>query len=160
MARLKSALGSTLAAAGDRLFWFSLRPFAAAVGVMLALAMPQHAWSAIALWSIYALPHLGLRFAGVWWGYDRGPGVLSGVLRDRLEQAVRWLAVLGCVVLGVCVAWALAPAGEPRPIAVQCALAGGLGLGLLTAQHARPSPTRWALALGILGLGMAWRNHG
>ncbi len=160
MARLKAALGSTLAAMGDRLFWFSLRPFAAAVGVLLALAHPDRSWGAIALWAIYALPHLGLRFLGVLWGYDAGPSVLSGAFRDRLEHGVRWLAVLGCAVLGVAFATALAPAGEPRPIAVQCALAGGLGLGLITAQRARPSPTRWALALGVLGLGLALRQHG
>ncbi len=160
MARLKSALGSTLAALGDRLFWFTLRPFAASLGVLLAMAYPQHAWGAAALWCVYAVPHLALRFGGVGWGYAAGPGLLSGAFRERLESAMRWLAVLGCVVLGVALAWALAPGGEPRPIAVQCALAGGLGLGLLTAQRARPSPTRWALALGILGLGLAWRNHG
>ncbi|HEY6195049.1 MAG TPA: PTS system mannose/fructose/sorbose family transporter subunit IID [Candidatus Eisenbacteria bacterium] len=160
MARLKSALGSTLAAAGDRLFWFSLRPFAAAVGVLLALAHPQEAWGAAALWCLYAIPHLGMRFGGVLWGYAVGPAALSGALRERLERAVRWLAVLGCVVLGVAFAWSLAPGGEPRPIAVQSALAGGLGLGLFTAQRARPSPTRWALALGVLGLGLALRAHG
>ena len=153
MARLKSALG-------DRLFWFSLRPFAAAVGVLLAMALPRHGWGALALWSVYALPHLALRFGGVLWGYRAGPAALSGAFRDRLEAAVRWLAVLGCVVLGVALAWALAPGGEPRPIAVQCALAVGLGVGLLTAQRARPSPTRWALAFGILGLVLAWRHHG
>jgi len=159
MARLKSALGSTLAALGDRLFWFSLRPFAAAVGVLLAMARPSQAWGAIALWLVYAIPHLALRFGGVRWGYASGPAVLSGAFRERLEAAVRWLAVLGCVVLGVALAWALAPGGEPRPIAVQCALAVGLGAGLLTAQRARPSPTRWALAFGLLGLILAWRNH-
>ena len=63
-------------------------------------------------------------------------------------------------VLGVAFAWALAPGGEPRPIAVQCALAVGLGAGLLTAQRARPSPTRWALAFGAVGLILAWRTHG
>lgn len=160
MARLKSALGSTLAAAGDRLFWFTLRPFAAAVGVLLALAHPQRAWGALALWCLYALPHQGLRFGGVVWGYVVGPSVLTGVFRDRLEYTVRWLAVIGCAVLGVAFAWGLAPAGEPRPIAVQSALAVGLGFGLLTAQRARPSPTRWALAIGILGLGLALRVHG
>lgn len=160
MARLKAALGSTLAAMGDRLFWFSLRPFAAAAGVLLAIVHPDQPWGALALWLIYALPHLGLRFAGVAWGYQAGPAVLTGPFRNRLENAVRWLAVLGCVLLGVAFATALAPAGEPRPIAVQCALAGGLGLGLVTAQRARPSPTRWALALGILGLGLALRQHG
>ena len=160
MARLKAVLGSTLAALGDRLFWFSLRPFAAAVGVLVAMTHPTQGWGAIALWLVYALPHLTMRFGGVAWGYAAGPAVLSGAFRDRLEAAVRWLALLGCVVLGVALAWALAPAGEPRPIAVQCSLAVGLGGGLLTAQRARPSPTRWALAFGFIGLILAWRFHG
>ena len=159
MARLKSALGSTLAALGDRLFWFSLRPFAAAIGVLVAMVHPRHGFGAWALWLVYAQPHLTMRFGGVGWGYAAGPAVLSGAFRERLERAVRVLALLGCVVLGVALAWALAPGGEPRPIAVQCALAVGLGVGLLTAQRARPSPTRWALAFGILGLILAWRFH-
>jgi mannose/fructose/N-acetylgalactosamine-specific phosphotransferase system component IID len=160
MARLKAALGSTLAAIGDRLFWFTLRPFAAALGVLLAMMYPRHVAGALALWLVYAVPHLALRFRGVAWGYAQGPAGLSAALRGRLEGTMRWLAVLGCVLLGITLAWALAPAGEPRPIAVQCALAGGMGLGLLTAQRARPSPTRWALVLGILGLWLAWRNQG
>jgi hypothetical protein len=128
--------------------------------VLLALAHPQQPWGALALWCLYALPHQGLRFGGVIWGYAVGPSVLTGVLRDRLEYTVRWLAVIGCAVLGVAFAWALAPGGEPRPIAVQSALAAGLGFGLLSAQRARPSPTRWALVIGILGLGLALRVHG
>ena len=159
MARLKSAMGSTLAALGDRLFWLTLRPFAAAVGVLLAMAAPRQPWGALTMWALHALPHLGLRFAAIPWGYDAGPAVLSGAFRDRFEVAVRLLAVTGCLVVGVAFAWALAPAGEPRPIAVQCALAVGLGFGLLTAQRARPSPTRWALVFGIVGVFLALRRH-
>jgi hypothetical protein len=158
MARLKSAMGSTLAALGDRLFWFSLRPFAAAVGVLLAILRPDQPWGAIALVVCYAGPHLWLRFAALDWGYEVGPAVLSGALRDRFEVAIRLLGLLGCGVLGVAFAWALAPAGEPRPIAVQCALAVGLGVGLLTSQRARPSPTRWALVFGLVGLALALRH--
>jgi hypothetical protein len=69
---------------------------------------------------------------------------------------VTLLAYGGCIALGVAVAWSLAPGGEPRPIAVQCALAGGLGLGLVSAQRARPSPTQWALGAGALGVLAAW----
>lgn len=159
MSRVKAALGSTLAALGDRLFWFSLRPFAAVLGVLVALARPESAWGAVALWVCYASVHLGVRFAGVGWGYADGPGVLGGRLRGRLEAAVTVLAYAGCIVLGVAVAWSLAPGGEPRPIAVQSALAGGLGLGLLSAQRARPSPTQWALGIGALVLAAAWLQH-
>ena len=160
MARVKAALGSTLAALGDRLFWFSLRPFAAAIGVLVALARPEKPWGALVLWGTYAVPHLAVRFAGVGWGYDRGPAVLAGGLRRGFERAVTLLAYAGCVVLGVLVAYGMAPGGEMRPIAVQSALAGGLGLGLLSAQRARPSPTQWALGLGALVLLATWTRQG
>ncbi len=159
MARVKAALGSTLAALGDRLFWFSLRPFAAVLGVLVALARPETAWGAAALWLTYASVHLGVRVAGVGVGYRRGPAVLAGPLRAWLESAVVVLAYAGCIVIGVAVAWALAPGGAPRPIAVQSALAGGLGLGLLSAQKARPSPTQWALGIGVLVVAAAWLHR-
>jgi hypothetical protein len=81
-------------------------------------------------------------------------------LRDDLENAVTLLAYAGCITLGVATAVALAPGGEPRSIAVQSALAGGLGIGLLSAQRARPSPTQWALGMGVLGIVAAWQRLG
>lgn len=160
IARIKSVLGSTLAALGDRLFWFSLRPFAAALGVLVALARHDSPWPAVVLWATYASVHQAVRLLGVSWGFAKGPAVLGGELRNRLEAAVTVLAYAGCIVLGVAVAWSLAPGGEPRPVALQSALAAGLGLGLLTALRARPSPTQWALALGVLGLIAAWQRLG
>jgi mannose/fructose/N-acetylgalactosamine-specific phosphotransferase system component IID len=159
MARVKAALGATLAALGDRLFWFSLRPFAAVLGVLVALARPDAGWGALVLWLCYASVHLGVRYAGVGWGYERGPSVLGGTLRAYLETGVTVLAYAGCIVVGVAVAWAMAPGGIPRPIAVQSALAGGLGLGLLSAQRARPSPTQWALGAGVLVLVAVWSHR-
>ena len=160
MQRVKAALGSTLAALGDRLFWFSLRPFAAALGVLVALARPGTAWGAAALWIVYAGGHLGVRFLGGGGGYAAGPSVLGGRLRALLETVVTVLAYAGCIVLGVLVAYSLAPGGASRPIAVQSALAGGLGLGLVSAQRARPSPTQWALGLGALTLAAVWLHQG
>ncbi len=160
MGRMKGVLGSTLAALGDRLFWFSLRPFAASLGVLVALARPESPAGAIVLWCAYALPHLGMRHVGVSLGYERGASVLGGRLRGDLENAVTLLAYAGCITLGVATAVALAPGGEPRSIAVQSALAGGLGIGLLSAQRARPSPTQWALGMGVLGIVAAWQRLG
>src|SRR4029077_7099953 len=90
IARVKSVLGSALAALGDRLFWFTLRPFAACLGVLLALG---GSWvGALALWVCYNAVHLTLRYRGVRWGYRQGPAVLGEGLRERLESMVRLLS--------------------------------------------------------------------
>ena len=158
LARIKNVLGSTLAALGDRLFWFSLRPFAAVLGVTLVFVWPLRAWGPIAFVAVYATLHLGVRLLGVHWGWRLGPQVLGERLRLWFERAVALLGWLGSALIGSAVALSLAPGGQVRPIALQCALGAGLALGLVSAQRARPSPTQWALGLGILGvIAAGWR---
>lgn len=152
--RIKAVLGSSLAALGDKLFWFSLRPFAACLGVCLALAGSPLA--APALWLCYNAFHLGLRGLGVAWGYRRGPEVLGPELRGRLQGLTRGVSVAGTMLAGVTVAVALVPGGTPRPFDQQILLTGGLAFGLLAAQRARPSPTEWALVAGAASLLYTW----
>jgi mannose/fructose/N-acetylgalactosamine-specific phosphotransferase system component IID len=152
--RVKAVLGSSLAALGDRLFWFTLRPFAACAGLLCAV---NGGWAgALALWTCYNVVHLGVRGAGVWWGYREGPQVLGEALRRRLERLVGVLATLGAAAIGLIVAMLLAPGGEPRPVVFQATLAAGLALGLFAAQRARPSPTEWALGFGALCVIAGW----
>lgn len=154
IARVKTVLASALAALGDRLFWFTLRPFAACLGVLLALS---GSWvGAAALWVCYNAIHLTLRVRGVGWGYRQGPAVLGQGLRERLEGMVRLISRLGAALVGVLVAALLVPAGDPQGVAFQATLAGGLALGLLTAQAVRPSPTQYALGVGALCLAAVW----
>jgi PTS system mannose-specific IID component len=155
MIRMKNVLGSSVAAIGDRLFWFTLRPFAACLGVLLAM---RGSWlGAVTLWVSYNLFHQILRFAGTRWGYREGPAVLSGGLRPRLEVLIRALGIAGSAVVGVLVACLLVPpGGEPRPVEVQALVAVGLVFGTLTAQRARPSPTVWSLAIVAVCLLAAW----
>jgi phosphotransferase system HPr (HPr) family protein len=142
--RVKAVMGSALAALGDRLFWLTLRPFAACLGVFVALAF---SWlGAVALWLCYNSVHLAVRFRGVEWGYREGPGVLGEGLRKRVTRSVHALSVFGSAIVGVVVAMLLVPGGEPQTLVFQGALAGGLALGLVTAQRARPSPTQWRSA--------------
>ena len=152
--RIKYVLGSSLAALGDRLFWFTLRPFAAALGVLLALIFGP--MGAAAMWVCYNTVHLGVRALGVGWGYRGGPGALDARLRGRFERLTHALATLGTALVGVLTAWLLAPGGTPQPIVAQAALAAGLGLGFFTAQRARPSPTEWAMGIGALCLIVTW----
>ncbi len=152
--RVKSVLGSALAALGDRLFWFTLRPFAACLGALLALS---GSWvGALALWLCYNVVHLRVRCSGVGWGYRAGPEVMSGAVRRRFERLTAVLGVLGAALVGVTIAFLLAPGGSPQPLVFQVALAAGLGLGLVAAQRPRPSPTEWALGVGALCLAATW----
>jgi mannose PTS system EIID component len=152
--RVKTVLGSALAALGDRLFWFTLRPFAACLGVLLALG---GSWiGALAMWVCYNAVHLTLRYRGVAWGYREGPAVLGQGLRSRLEGLVHVLSLLGAALVGVVVAALLVPGGEPQTLTFQATLAGGLALGMLTARAVRPSATHYALGVGGLCMAAVW----
>jgi PTS system mannose-specific IID component len=156
IARIKGVLGASLAAFGDRLFWFSLRPFAALLAVMLVAAGMNPLGASLVLVVVYNLAHQGIRLLGTHWGYRRGPEVLDPALRARLQAAIRMLGIAGTALIGMLIAVLLLPDGRPRPFAFQMLFAGGLGFGLLVARRSRPSPTEWALAIGALALVAAW----
>ncbi|MBI1795767.1 MAG: PTS system mannose/fructose/sorbose family transporter subunit IID [Candidatus Eisenbacteria bacterium] len=154
IARVQAVLGSALAAVGDQLFWFTLRPFVACLGVLLALG---GSWiGAVALWLTYNLVHMTLRLRGVGWGYAEGPAVLGSGLRGRLEGLSRLIAQLGAALVGVVVAALLVPGGDPQTVTFQATLAAGLTVGLVTAQRPRPSPTQWAIGAGALCIAAVW----
>ncbi len=154
IARVKSVLGATLAALGDRLFWFTLRPFAACAGVLVALSGRWR--GALVMWLCYNAVHLSLRVLGPRWGYRDGPAVMNGALRGRLEGLTRRLADAGAALIGVLVAALLVPAVGSHVLVFQAALAAGLGLGFIAAQRPRPSPTEWALGVGVLCVIAGW----
>ncbi len=156
IARVKSVLGSSLAALGDRLFWFTLRPFAACIGIVLTLL--GSVWGALAMWLIYNALHLSVRLLGVRWGYNAGPAVASGPLRSRLESVVGFCGRGGALVCGVIMASLMVPGGNPSSPGFQLLLAAGLALGLMVAPRARPSPTEWALLVGGSALLVGFRT--
>ena len=156
IARMKSVLGSSLAALGDRLFWFTLRPFVACLGI--ALVLLGWAWGAAAMWLTYNAVHQTVRLCGVRWGYAAGPAVASGPLRTRLETMVGVFGRLGALIVGVIMAALMVPGGEPSSAGFQLLLAGGLALGLIVAPRPRPSPTEWALLMGGAALLLGWRR--
>ena len=149
-------LGSSLAALGDRLFWFTLRPFAACLGIALILLGAP--WGALALWLTYNVVHQTVRLLGVRWGYAAGPAVASGPLRARLETLIGVFGRLGALIVGVAMAALMVPGGVPSDPGFELLLAGGLALGLVVAPRSRPSPTEWALMVAALALVLGWRH--
>jgi len=154
MARVKGVLGASLAALGDRFYWFTLRPFAACLGALLVLT---GSWlGAVALWVAYNLFHLSVRFLGVGWGYRAGTAVLEPRMRRRFERFTKVVAISGAVLAGVTTAWLLAPEGQPRPLVFEAVLVAGMGLGFVVALRPRPSLAEWALGIGGLCVAAAW----
>lgn len=153
--RIKSVLAASLAALGDRTFWFTLRPLAACLGVLFALR-PSPLGAAVLLVS-YNTIHLGVRAIGIRWGWERGPAVLDAERRASFERLVAWWSALGSAVIGLLVAIQIEPAvgGNARPPLLFTA---GLAVGLVASLRDRPSPTHWALAVGALAFAVAWRS--
>jgi PTS system mannose-specific IID component len=154
IARVKGVLGSALAAVGDRLFWFTLRPFAACLGLLFAAQGSWH--GAVVMWVCYNALHLGMRHRGILWGYRGGPGVMGDGLREALERLIGRVAVMGAMLVGVLTAMLMVPGGAPRDVTFQVLLIGGMVVGLLTAARARPTPSQWALGLGAMTVASAW----
>jgi mannose/fructose/N-acetylgalactosamine-specific phosphotransferase system component IID len=154
MTRIKNAMGSSLAAIGDRMFWFTLRPLSALIGALIATASPL--LGALALLLCYNAVHQTLRVLGISWGYDLGPSVLGPELRRGLERFIRFGSLLGVAACGALVAALLVPGGSPSTLQFQLLLAAGLVLALVATGRVRPSPTEWALGVTVLSCAGAW----
>ena len=157
MARVKDVLGSSLAALGDRLFWFTLRPFARLLG-RAAGAGAGAVGGAVALWLCYNVVHSAMRFGGRRLGLPARAGGAGPGAAPRLERADRagrpcWARAAGRRDRG-------GAAGAGRRAAARRVPGHARGRarrsGCSTAQRARPSPTEWALGAGGLCVVAAW----
>lgn len=91
----KEGLMTALAALGDSLFWDSWRPFVAALA--LIFAFNNYLFTPLLFLAIYNVPHLYLRFGGIFWGYRLGPDVirlLSRLHADRIRPALRYSTIV------------------------------------------------------------------
>ena len=155
LARAKQALGSSLAAAGDPLFWNALRP-------MLALAAAagwrdeRSALGILTFLAGYNVVAIGFRVRGLFEGYRRGLAYVAHLPR-RLARLTEALRLIGVVLAALVVSSILIPGGEPAPRQV---LAGAVGLvlGALAFGRARLGPAEWGLAL-VLSI-LAWVTIG
>ena len=155
LARAKQALGSSLAAAGDPLFWNALRP-ALALAAAAAWRDDRSALGMLTFLLGYNVVAIGYRIRGLFEGYRRGLAYVAQLPR-RLARLTEALRLLGVVLAALVVSSILIPVGEAAPRQV---LAGavGLGLGALAFGRARLGPAEWGLALALAVL--AWATIG
>jgi PTS system mannose-specific IID component len=110
---VKKGLASPLGMAGDALLWGALRPFAGAVGVLLALQ--GVVWAPLALLVIYNVPHLVLRARGLSVGAAAGPAGAGEVTGPALRATVRWTRAVAAFTVGLILARAVAVGGAVEP---------------------------------------------
>ena len=155
LARAKQALGSSLAAAGDPLFWNALRPMVA----LAAAAVWRDERSPVGIVTFlmgYNVIAIGYRIRGLFEGYRRGLAYVA-LLPRRLARLTEAIRLLGVVLAALLASTVLIPPDEPAPRQV---LAGALGLvlGASAFGRARLGSAEWGLALSLFVL--AWVTIG
>ena len=96
----KERLMGPLGAIGDQLFWNSIKPAAAGLGVWLALTI---GWLAIPVFLvIYNVPHLVIRARGIRDGYRKGFDIVSDLTMRKFQKWVDAIHYGGAVIAGLC----------------------------------------------------------
>ena len=156
--RFKLALRGSLGSMGDRLIWTTWRPMALLIGLVLFLAGVAW-WIAVAAFLVvYNALHLAVRIVGFRMGLATGLDV-GRVLREApLQPVIARASQVACILVGVAVALAAAPAAHNLEglVATAVAIILGLTLGLRTRRAmivVLATVAVVALALGMTGYG-------
>ena len=151
LTRVKQALGSSLAAIGDPLFWNAVRPLLALTAVYGW--RDDRSWLGVfTILAGYNTFAIGYRARGLVEGYRRGLSYVAQ-LAQRLGPMTAGLRTLAAVIAALVVSTILVPAGGATPGQVLLG-AFGIGLGVLFFGSARLGPGEWGIAL-VLSV-LAW----
>ncbi len=153
--RAKQALGASLAAAGDPLFWNALRPVVAlaAVYTWREMRSPLGLFTFLAGYNVMAV---GYRIRGLFEGYRRGLAYVAH-LPKRIARVTEALGLLGVVLGALVVSTILVPESPATPSQVRAG-AAGIPAGMLAFGRARLGPAEWGIALSLGAL--AWVTVG
>jgi PTS system mannose-specific IID component len=153
--RVKQALGSSLAAMGDPLFWNAVRPLLALTAVYGW--RDDRSWFGVfTILAGYNTFAIGYRLRGLLEGYRRGLSYVAQ-LAQRLGPMTAGLRVLAGVVAALVVSTILVPTGGAQMSQVMLG-ALGVALGILFFGVARLGPGEWGIALVLAVL--CWATIG
>jgi len=149
--RVKQALGSSLAAIGDPLFWNAVRPLLALTAVYGW--RDDRSWlGALTIVAGYNAFALGYRLRGLFQGYARGLSYVAQLAR-RLGPMTSGLRTIAGVIAALVVSTVLLPTGGGTATQAILGMAG-VALGLMFFGAARLGPGEWGL--GIVLIVLAW----
>jgi len=97
----KERLAGPLGSIGDQYFWNGLKPLSSGLGVTLGILI---GWLAIPVFFlVYNIPHIYIRFKGLWLGYKKGFDIISDLSLRKFSRVFQTLSTLGIFVAGLCV---------------------------------------------------------
>jgi mannose/fructose/N-acetylgalactosamine-specific phosphotransferase system component IID len=165
VAALKQGLMGPLAAIGDTLFWATLRPLAALAAAALAWMVPELGiWAPLAVYlGIFNLPHLSIRFSGLFQGYALGPRVSEFLRRADTQGVIAAFRLAAMILLGAVLAafgrFVHLASRSPMPFKDNFLFVGA-GLGMLMALRLKFSVNKVfaGLCLAALAVSLIFPN--
>lgn len=97
--KFKFRLSSPLGAIGDRLFWGTIKPASAILGVFLSLV--GGIAGPIVMFVLYNIPHIFIRYYGVFHGYKKGFDIVSELSLRRYQKYFDALEKLSLFSVGI-----------------------------------------------------------
>ncbi len=98
-------VAGVLSGIGDFLFWASLKPLVALIGVMIVVFagddLAIKLLGPVVALVLYNLPHLYYRVSGVFEGYRSGEQVLNRIHGGFFYKLAEYYNIFGCILIGV-----------------------------------------------------------
>lgn len=98
---IKVGMMGPLAGVGDPIFWGTLRPICAALGV--SLAMGGSLLGPILFFVLFNVVRLLIRWYGIKYGYTKGTDIIQDVAGNTLQKITEGASILGLFVMGALV---------------------------------------------------------
>jgi mannose/fructose/N-acetylgalactosamine-specific phosphotransferase system component IID len=93
-----------LGAIGDQLFWVTIRPaciFITMAGMVMIPSLNDRLLLLIFVFTLYNIPHLYIRFYGLWRGYKMGVKIYKVLNIDRYRLLMNFYIFFGAIALGI-----------------------------------------------------------
>jgi mannose/fructose/N-acetylgalactosamine-specific phosphotransferase system component IID len=113
--RFKNALIGPLGAIGDQLFWMTIRPACIFIAMAALVVIPSLNGKLLFLlfvFVLYNIPHLYIRFSGLWQGYTLGFNIYKVLNIERYRLLMNFYMFFGAIALGCFIGYHMSSFGH------------------------------------------------
>lgn len=101
ISKMKKTMCSVFAVIGDELFWNVLRPFVAFISLSIFFINFNILLPALVFLILYNIPHLYIRIAGIYKGYELNyDTILDYIKQNRIQNIKKIISILSLFIIG------------------------------------------------------------